>query len=229
MMKKLMFCIIIICLMTGLTFAQAKMGQFSVFAALSLPSGDFGDNKTQGDGYATTGFGAGLDYAHPLGTPGLTWFSTGAFIYNGFDDKAFKQLAEEEYNMSNPSVDGGSWINIPILTGLRYETEVSPTMDFFAAGQIGLNFYMPPSADISGQVGGETVSGEISIDSGTAFGFAIGAGLAFNNKFNVSIRYLSLGAPEIEGTVSSPGGSDNIETTKDTGIAVFLFTAGMNL
>lgn len=228
MTKKLVFCIILICLMTGLTFAQAKVGQFSVFAAVSLPSGDFGDNKTEGDGYATTGFGAGVDYAHPLDTPGLTWFSTGAFLYNGFDDKGLIDLGEAE-GLSNVSVDGGSWINIPILTGLRYETEVSPTMDFFAAGQVGLNFYMPPTADISGQDGGETVSAEFSLDSGTSFGFSIGAGLVFNNKFNVSIRYLSLGAPELEGTITYPGGSDNIETTKDTGIGVFLFTAGLNL
>lgn len=226
MTKKLVYCVILICLMVGLSFAQAKMGQFAVFAALSLPTGDFGDNTTYGDGYATTGFGAGVDYAHPIGTPGLTWFSTGAFLYNGFDDKGLMELAEDE--LSNVSIDAGSWINIPILTGLKYETEVSPTMDFFASGQVGLDFYMPPTSEISGQEGGESVSAEFSLDSGTSFGFAFSAGLVFNSKFYVSFRYLSLGEPEIEGTISYPGGSDPIEG-QDTGIAVFLLTAGLNL
>jgi hypothetical protein len=226
MTKKLVFCIMLICLITGFSFGQAKMGQFAIFAAVSLPVGDFGDDKTVGDGYATTGFGAGLDYAHPIGTPGLTWFSTGAFIYNGFDDKGLRALAEED--LTNVNIDGGSWINIPILTGLKYETEVSPTMDFFALGQVGLNFYMPPTSDITGQEGDETVSAEFSLDSGTSFGFTIGAGLVFNNKFNVAFRYLSLGEPEIEGTVSYPGGSDAIEG-QDISIAIFLLTVGFNL
>ena len=208
--------------MTGLSFAQAKMGKFAVFAAVSLPSGDFGDDKTEGDGYATTGFGAGVDYAHPIGTPGLTWFSSGAFLYNGFDDKGIRELAESE-GIDNPNVDSGSWINIPILTGLKYETDVSPTMDFFAFGQVGLDFYIPPSSYITWEGG----SAEMSLDSGTSFGFAIGAGLVFNSKFNVSFRYLSMGEPELEGSITSPGETEAI--SQDTGIAVILLTVGLNL
>jgi len=224
MAKKLMVCIILVFLISGLSFGQAKMGKFAVFAALSLPTGDFGDDKTFGDAYATTGFGAGIDYAHPLGTEGLTWFSTGAFLYNGFDDKGIKELAESE-GVANPNVDSGSWINIPILTGLRYETEISPTMDFFALGQVGLDFYMPPNSDITFEGG----SASVEFDSGTSFTFGLGAGLVFNNKFNVSFRYLSMGEPEIEGTVTSPDGTENIDPPLEMGISVILLTVGMNL
>ena len=221
MTKKLVFCIILIFLMTGLSFAQGKMGKFAVFGAISLPAGDFGDDKLVGDGYAKTGFGAGVDYAHPLGTPGLTWFSSAAFIYNGFDDSGFRALAEEEVN--NPNVDAGSWMNIAVLSGLKYETELSPTMDFFALGQAGLDYYMPPGADITFEGG----SAEIDLDSGITFGFALGAGLVFNNQFNVSLRYLSMGEPEVEGTVTYPGGSNAMQA--DTGISMILLAVGYNL
>ena len=101
-------------------------------------------------------------------------------------------------------------------------------MDFFVLGQVGLDFYMPPGADYSGQEGGQKVSGEVSIDSGTSFGFALGAGLVFNGKYNVSLRYLSLGEPELEPTVTYPGGSQTL-TGQDTSIGVILLTVGLNL
>jgi len=225
MTKKLVFCIILICLMTGLSFAQAKTGQFAVFAAVSLPTGDFGDNNNFGDGYATTGFGAGIDYAHPLGTPGLTWFSSGALLYNGFDDSGIKDLAEDG-GISEPTVDAGSWINIPILTGLKYEGQASPTMDFFVFGQAGLDFIMPPDADVSSRDTDDTA--ELSFDSSTSFTFAIGGGLVFNNKFNVSIRYLTMGEPKIEGNVTVDG--EEVDTLEeDIGISVVLLTVGLNL
>jgi hypothetical protein len=225
MARKLVYCIILICVITGLSFAQAKAGKFALFAGVSLPVGDFGDNSSEGDGYATTGFGGGIEYTHPIGTPGLGWYTSGSFLYNGFDDKGIKELAEEA-GMTNPTVDAGSWISIPILTGLKYEGEASSTLDFFIFGQVGLDFVMPPDADVSEQDSDFTAN--LSFDSATSFSLAFGGGLVFSKKFNVSIRYLSMGEPKIEGTVTV--GGEQVDTLEeDIGISVMLITLGLNL
>ncbi|PSQ96628.1 MAG: hypothetical protein BRD53_03825, partial [Bacteroidetes bacterium SW_7_64_58] len=90
-------------------------------------------------------------------------------------------------------VSSGYWINVPVMGGLRYETEVSPTADLYGVGQVGININRGPTVEASD----DDRSATISHSTVTSTGFTIGAGVAFNDQINVGVRYLKLGTPEI--------------------------------
>lgn len=200
-------------------YAQSPL-KFGIFVGISNPMGDFGDNSIahslysddiadEGPSYAKLGFAGGVELTYPLGAPGLGWYSSAALIYNSFDDDAIKQLYEHDGWQVN-SVDVGNWMNIQVASGLNYTTALSPAMDFLVMGQLALTFVNPPTTTVEYEgyyssyeydIGTE----EGSLESTSSLGFIIGAGLVFNNKFNVSVRYLGLGNAEMDASRDDRG------------------------
>ncbi|MHA1380897.1 MAG: outer membrane beta-barrel protein [Candidatus Helarchaeota archaeon] len=209
-------------------YAQTGTGYFGLYGSLSFPQGDFGDDDVNDDdcGFAKTGFGVGAEFTLPLGSPGLGWITSATFILNGFDEDELEDYVDEG------KMDAGSWLNIPIMTGLRYESEVSPTMKIYGQGQVGLNLVKAPKIEFEysyyDYYEDEYYSGksETEWDIASSFGFAIGGGIIINNKINIGLRYFSLGEPEIEGKIKSSGESDKTEW--ELPISAMLITVGIN-
>ncbi len=214
------YAVVILCILlfTGFTlYAQLPMGQFGIFGALSLPQGDFGDDDLEADnGIAKTGFGGGLSFTFPLGAPGLGWQTDGMIIFNSIDQSVFE--AEDL------DVKGGRWMNIPIMTGLKYSSGLSPMMEFFILAQVGLTLINGPDMEVSEAGMADYENWEIG--SGTSFGFGFGAGFTLNNKLNVSLRYLALGSAELDVTID---GETVIDADYEPSISMILLTAGINL
>jgi hypothetical protein len=214
-MKHLTVTVLVLLLICGVNlYAQ---GQFGIYGLLSLPSGDFADDNMDDEksGLAKTGFGAGAAYTFPLGTEGLGWETDVAVIFNGVDESA---LEEEEV-----SVSAGQWMNIPIMTGLRYTSDMSPTMQFFALGQICLTFVNGPDIEVTDEFYDESY--EYQIGSGNSFGFGVGAGLIFNSKFVISFRYLALGSTDLEISID---GEEIEDAGYEPSISMMVITAGIN-
>ena len=70
---------------------------------------------------------------------------------------------------------------------------MSPTADLYGVGQVGINVNRGPTVEISDGNASRTTS----FSTVTSTGFTIGAGVAFSDQIDVSIRYLKLGTPEI--------------------------------
>lgn len=158
-----------------------NQGGFSASAGIAIPLGDFGDDAGNvDDGFAQIGFFGELNYVHFLEqNNNLGWASTGGLILNSVDESDFGQ-----------DVDISPYLNIPLLTGLRYQSQTSGGMGIYGLGQVGLNLSKGPSFEFNGN--------EQNSNMVASFGFGLGAGLIFNNQFNVGIRYLGLGEPEYE-------------------------------
>lgn len=168
--------------------------------ALSVSLGDFANDKYEdGNGLATLGFGVIGDIIVPFGTPGLGWFSSGAFIYNGYNSDALKEKYYElGYGASN---DIKAYMIIPVMTGLSYTGHFSTNLSYIINGQIAFSFINGP--DITTKLTSSTYSGtaEISYEMSSSFGFCGGAGLIIKDMFILSFRYLNLGKPERNYTI----------------------------
>jgi hypothetical protein len=116
-----------------------------------------------------------------------------------------------------------STMNFPVLTGLKYQAEISDHMEAFGVFQAGLNFIKPGNR--GGTAGGETWGMEFDIY--TSFGFSVGGGLIFNERFNIDFRYFGLGEPELEGTITDPDDNSRIEKF-DQEVGALAITLGVN-
>jgi hypothetical protein len=184
-MKRVFFVVIMLaCYLNYPVYAQNKeeKGKFKAFSGLTLPLGFFGENEGRDqDGYAKPGLGFGLEYSLPIGLEEIEGVADVAFLINGCD-------------VSNVfDAEAGQWINIPILAGLKYESEVSSKRDAYCLFQAGVNFTKPPLFEFSD-------GSEISYDVSSSFGFSVGGGFVIRKKFDLGLRYLNLGKPKLKGT-----------------------------
>ncbi|MFC1538755.1 hypothetical protein ACFL6H_04970 [Candidatus Latescibacterota bacterium] len=200
-MKYLLTLLFIMLIIPSTCFAQAVDSPFSIFGGLAMPQGDFGDDDDLEDcGNAKTGFGAGINYTTQLTNPDLSWISSISFLMNGWDE----DMLEEEWG-EDTKIDAGSWINIPIMSGIKYQTSISPTMQIYLLGQGGLNIVKAPSLEASyyDDYDEEWYKDELEWDTGSSFGFTFGGGIVLTDKISIGLRYYSLGEPEIEGEYKS--------------------------
>jgi hypothetical protein len=217
-MLRFVTAVFLVILIASPAAAQLAKGAVApgVYLGLSLPMGDFGDDKGDEAGGATMGFALGgvLDYAL---SPGLIWTSSVSIVRNGWNEDLIKDSLA-----AGVDIDAGVWYNIPILSGLKYEGAVSPSVCLYGEGLLGLNYFMPPSADLS--AGGATA--EWKSDSGMTFGFEIGGGVVINDKIVAGLKMFLLGNPDIDGTISQAGQAD-VDVEGETSISMLLLHAGM--
>ncbi|MBS4032860.1 MAG: outer membrane beta-barrel protein [Ignavibacterium sp.] len=216
------FCFLLI-FNTG--YPQTLPIKIGVFGAVSLPAGDFGDDKSfnlesgRGDGFATVGFGGGLELLYPVGAPGLNWHTTAGFLYNGFDDKELINYIDED----NIDVDAGNYFIIPVMTGLSYKAPLSSGLDALFIGQLGLSFIKKTTIELFEPETDYSLEAEFGM--ATSFTIGVGAGLLFNDKFNVTFRYLGCGQPEFDVTFNENGNTDDGEA--EISVGVFLISLGI--
>ena len=181
------------------SFAEQSNAQsFEVYGASSLPQGDFSDDSIDDpDAFlAKKGFGGGVEYSLPIYARELSWVISGAFLFNSVDKRCD--------DIIGCNIDANSWLNIPVMGGVRYHTEISPAMKLYVQSQFGVNFVKAPTIEISfsefdiGEYKYSNVKMELTHDLTTSFGFGLGVGVIFNDKWNIGFRYFSLGEPEIK-------------------------------
>jgi hypothetical protein len=216
-MLRVLLVILFAILLASPVAAQLNKGDFwfGVNAGLSMPLGDYGDDKGNDAGGATLGFFAAGDFDYVISSVGLIWTSSLTIIRNGFDGDALG------YH-SSVDVDAGGWWQVPVLTGLRYEAAVSPTIKLFGQGQIGLIYAMPPDADLSEG----NVTAEYESDSGISFGFRLGGGVVFNDRFTANLGILLSNGIEADYTVTQQQ-QQSSSGEWETGISMITLSGGM--
>jgi hypothetical protein len=212
-------------LIINIGYSQTSKVKFGILGGVSLPAGDFGEDKSfnldtgKGDGFATTGFGGGIEILYPVGTPGLNWQTTAAFLYNGFDDTELINYIDDD----DAEVDAGNYFIIPVITGLSYQAPLSPTLDALLLGQIGVAFIKKTDMELSYPNDDYTLNVEFGM--ATSFSFGVGAGLLINDKFNVTFRYLGCGEPEFDVTFDEDG--DTYDGNAEIPVGLFLISIGV--
>lgn len=203
--------------------AQTAKPYWGLYGAVALPSGEFGSSDIDDDhpGLATTGFGAGVEHTYPLSSPGFSWVSNVSFILNGVDEEAVKDMVGDE----DINIDAGYWINIPVMTGIKYQKMGSSNMSFYGMAQAGLNFVKGPTVEIKG----DSFKATMTMDMATSFGFSIGGGIILNEKYAIGLRYLMLGEPDIETKteINISGGTDTEKVKGKQPISILLLTVGI--
>lgn len=146
-MKRVLAIMFILVLIPAVAYSQDQFGKFNLFGGIAMPRGDFADDDMEDEdsGLAKTGFGIGINHTRELTSPELTWMSSVTLLINGYD------LDEDEFG-EDVDVEMGRWMNIPVMTGLRYETSISPTMKIYGFGQAGFNFAKAPNVEVKGEV-----------------------------------------------------------------------------
>lgn len=179
---------------------KLQKGQLTLHAGAFFPRGEFGstDQDDDNSGFATTGFTVVGEYTYPAGNiPGLGLIGTISFSANSINE-------DELFGDSDPQVDGGYWINAPIMIGTKYEAKFSPAVDLYGLGQVGINVSSGPTIEAEfGET--DTVTETQSLGGATSFGFTVGAGAVINDQINVGLRYQGLGEPEISNEVEVDG------------------------
>lgn len=215
-----------------LFYSTSIAQSFELFGGVALPQGDFADDKGEDAGIALTGFAGGITIISTFENPGLSWITSVALMYNGTDENVIKEELEQGLNInSGVKVDATSWMNLPILTGLRYATQIPDQINFYITGQIGMNFVMPPDVDISINAEDPFTNESLSLtssqenESTNAFAYAVGGGLIINENIKVGIRYYGMGKPEIKSTVdveaTYTSSSTGSQTVSDSDAAEF--------
>jgi len=174
----------------------------SVFAGVTFPTGDFGDELGDDAGLATPGVALGLELGVPIRpTPGLIWYSTLEGVTFGVEDDFIADLFGEEID-----IDLGRYWAAVAYTGARYSVAANPFMRIHGTAQLGLGLFKAPGASISAL--GE--SAELVTEWAPARGYALGAGVTFHDRVDVDARYKRLMNPEINGELRYDGEVEEI-------------------
>jgi hypothetical protein len=193
-------------------FSQGSDLAIHLFGIGSLPTGDYARDITSDSkltrrygfaigskiGLATTGYGAGFEMVAPVGFPGLQWLFSSKAIVNGSATQALQTAYRTELGDSIAlELDYGSWLNVPVMTGFRYDHQFSPAYTAYGLLQAGINFskMAPRTARV-----GHLVVEKAEYDFARDFGFEFGLGLLYEKRYNLGFRYLSLAKPRYEGS-----------------------------
>jgi len=246
-MKNILLICFVFLVCTCITNAQTT----TLFGGLTFPQGDFGDDNVEDffdddgeSGLAKMGFGGGFEYSAPLQSEGLSWVISASFLMNGVDEDEIKKEIDDDADVN---LDFGSYYNIPIMAGLKFEPQGNPDMKFYLQATAGLNIAIIGDSEISGEVEVEyydpnygyqyiyvDAKQTYSFDTATSFGFGIGGGLIFNNV-NIGLRYLLLGTAKFEGEseieleYQGVTESESEDIDNDQPISILLITLGIQL
>ena len=234
---KLIF-VILLLLLSSILLAQQGELSLHFFGSASLPHGDFGKDIASstkvtknsgfdiGDkiGLAQAGFGAGAELMAPVWFDGLQWIISSRVLINGVNGEEVQSKFRSQfvadtviYKYEGRVVDGvdiefGNWINIPVMTGFRYNHHFSHKYTLYGILQAGMNIAKAPSKKATvGLVPLDDNKEAITAEKETViaedthfkfardFGFEAGLGFVFNQKYNLGFRYLFLSTPRFDG------------------------------
>ncbi|WP_202409385.1 outer membrane beta-barrel protein [Hufsiella arboris] len=145
-------------------------------AALFLASSSNAQTSTGGDSHATR-LGVGLNVGVPT-TDGFSFAIGGDLRLQKDFSSNISGLLSAGYNsfQVKDSDGGGSWGYIPVKAGIK----VFPIERFYISGELGAAF----GTD----------------DQGTAFVYAPGIGVGFNNGLDIGLRYEGMGNSKLNDT-----------------------------
>lgn len=246
-------------------YGQDERSTLLVYGSISSPTGDFGKKIGENPritrrlgfdigedvGLVNTGYAFGAEFSAPTGIERLGWVISTIFIMNKAEES--KVRSEFEHQLGDTvdiAFDFGNWINIPIMTGFKYQVSISPLLDIYSTVQAGINLTKAASrkasltgttpvtvqgASVNRTFSGETVE-ETTFDFTRDIGFGFGGGLVFNKRITIGLRYLELGTPTYEGTrrLSELYFTQIVKREtrilgEDRRVSMFLFFIGINL
>lgn len=221
---------LLVILVTVLTTGVGYTGPLGLYGFLTVPTGDFGSKTDDNGGLAKTGFALGTEIELlelPIEAPGFFWISDAMVVFNSFDTDAMVDI------MGGGTVDAGWWVNVPVLTGLRFEAPAAPQVKLYGAGLVGANFSRSPKLDWSGVVFDGVNYHDVILTqesgSGASFAFELGGGLLIREMLDVSMRYLNLGKPhfDVDTRVTIDGYPQSGSGKFDQSISMFVVSAGV--
>jgi hypothetical protein len=235
-------------LSVNLLLAQQTEVSVHLFGAASVPYGNFSKGIDEftgitqregikiGDdvGLAQTGFGLGGELNTPVWIDGLFWTFSASFFLNGVDgSKVQKEIRSQWGDTVAVDLEFGNWINVPLLTGFRYDLYFAKSFLLYGIAQIGLNVSHAPSMEA--KIDGEIIQ-DVEYGWGRDWAFQLGIGLVYNQTYNLSIRYLDLGSSRYNGTRNLtelwfPGIYTRVQNIigEDRSVSMFVVTLGMQL
>ncbi len=192
---------------------------FTIYGTASIPTGDFGKDIGNGAGItlthgfnvgdkvglAKTGFGLGVELNVKTGIAGLQWIFGASTIINGVNsDKVNAKFLSETNDTLFINTQFGKWTNVPIMSGLRYDIDLSNNLAIYGIAMGGVNLSWHPYKKVYvynpvSTIVGPEVSENTSYDLSTNFGYQAGVGILFAHKYNLGIRYLNLGTVRYDG------------------------------
>ncbi|MDZ7374604.1 MAG: hypothetical protein ONB23_11630 [candidate division KSB1 bacterium] len=195
-----------------LGFAQVSELGFHVYGLGSIPTGSFGAtlcDQTKmtrrhgfalGDkiGLAGYGWGSGAELVTPVWFKGLHWIVGGQLIVNRLDAEPARRTFQRQLGDSvRLRLEFGHWLNIPVMTGFRYDYYFSPRLAVFGILEAGLNISRAPrKTAYVGSIKAEDTDYGFARD----FGYQVGAGVLLNMTYTISVRYVNLSTPRYDGT-----------------------------
>lgn len=211
-MKRHVYALWALIILSCTALAQPDGLSIQIMGGVSAPVGDFG--RTLGEyasitrragfnigdavGLAGLGFGGGVELVSPAWLNNMSWVLGARIFVNGTNESTAQQKFQSWLGgTSQLSYEVGEWINIPVMTGLRYEVALTEVSRIYGIVQGGIN--MTRAAQRQATVGGVVVE-EAKYEFTRDFGFEAGFGLLYQQRYNLSVRYLDLGSPRYEGT-----------------------------
>lgn len=209
-MKRYIVPLIILLMCSASAFGQTDLALY-LFGVGSVPTGDFGETLTHntgptrragyywGDdiGLASEGFGLGAELFSPTRIQGLQWIFSSKILLNGVNsDDAKARFIEMTRTEQAVNFSHGHWINIPVMTGFRYDYHFTHQYTLYGILQGGINVSRMPSRKLS--VGG-VMAEDAEYGFARDFGYETGLGLMLNQTYNFSLRFLYLGSPRYDG------------------------------
>ena len=196
---------------THCAFGQGSELAVHLYGMGALPAGDYSRDLADDSqltrrsgfsigshiGLAATGFGMGAELVSPVGFRGLQWLFSVKGLCNGSNTEALQADFRKELGDSVAlTLDYGQWLNLPVMTGFRYDYQFTAEFTLYSLLQAGINFSKMASRKAS--VDGLIVE-DAHFDFARDFGFEWGIGVLYNQRYNLGFRYLDLRHPRYEG------------------------------
>ncbi|MBN1253323.1 MAG: hypothetical protein JXR51_10440 [Bacteroidales bacterium] len=224
MKKILFFALLIIFSKSANVYSQLEKGDsyFSVYGLLVPSKVDYVKDLGIDNSFIKLGYGIGFEKTNAIGSSGLAWATSLNFIMQPFNEDKIIEMIEDEGNVDADNVDFkfNPIFNISLTTGLKFQHNIVDKLDFYVHTLAGVNILKMGSWN--------TGSEEIDFQVKPTFAINLGAGFIIYNRFNLGIRYLMLGEPEIEETTYLENGETESESLGKAKLNMLTFALGVN-
>lgn len=232
---------LIVCLILGVNTVKSQT-DVSIHFGGAFPLGAFGDQKLDFDrglfdiswggekntDKAGAGLGANVGLKLKFNTPsllqGLGIIATADVFFNPSNSEV-KDFMEDvceaartgDYSYYDYEYTAPSYINIPIMVGMNYQTQVADKVSLFAEAAVGVNIGKTTDLHLFQEIEGTIEQYDpyydwydyydCSVESNstwtfettTSLAFQVGAGLMLSDKFSIGLHYYSLGSQKVKG------------------------------
>lgn len=194
--------------------------EYSVYLGGSYPLGDYGKFSTNNEEIAwydktsNAGAGVGFDIGIKMKSDiksieGLGFIMTADLFYNGNNNDLKDQKKDFEEELEEYSSDFKfripKYINIPVMLGLNYETQLKSDIDLWTELAVGANLgkttkYLEEFEDYNdGHEYYDYACYSMTYNTTLSLAYQFGIGVKLSDKISLGIHYYSLGLRRLEG------------------------------